>query len=238
MTGETTNFEAYVCLKCHSSYSGQPFSITSNTRTYTSTDLALEFNPSNQSEHNVFGQTIGMEGSFTVDGTTYEMPLPADSAFLKTEWTHDSPVTCTDCHTNTTAGAARGPHGSSTPWMIATGYRSWSNTTNLNNLNTAVSGQYVICTKCHQNLSSSNSAHDKHNDRATCWNCHISIPHGWKRPRLLVSSNDPTYLSHYGSIGQGIALRNRTGPNDWQDKSVDCAGGCDNRHNYSGTFWP
>lgn len=243
MTGESGDFEAYVCLKCHSSYSGQPFTLTAaqgNGRSYISTDLALEFNPSNQSEHNVFGQQIGMEGSFTVNGQTYSMPLPPDSAFLRTGWTSNSKVTCTDCHSNTAAGSARGPHGSSTPWLMATGYKTWTTATNLNNLNTAdANGLLVICAKCHVNLSTANAAHADHGNRAACVACHIRIPHGWKRPRLLGYSGDPSpYRTQGTGAVNGIALRNRSGPNDWQDGSVDCGGGCDNRHNYSGVVWP
>ncbi len=72
-----------------------------------------------------------------------------------------------------------------------------------------------ICQKCHkltdtlagypsQNRSGrsqqgqgvSNSAHMEHHPdqilgQANCVSCHISIPHGWKRPRLLVYSSDP-----------------------------------------------
>jgi hypothetical protein len=45
-------------------------------------------------------------------------------------------------------------------------------------------------------MGMSNEAHmEHHNDlttgQANCVSCHIAIPHGWKRPRLLVYESDP-----------------------------------------------
>jgi hypothetical protein len=60
----------------------------------------------------------------------------------------------------------------------------------------------VICAKCHDlfnpgtglRAGTSNTAHGSHHyDRsdgsADCISCHIAIPHGWKRPRLLLDSS-------------------------------------------------
>ncbi|MEI6623448.1 MAG: hypothetical protein WCP28_16245 [Actinomycetes bacterium] len=61
----------------------------------------------------------------------------------------------------------------------------------------------VICAKCHDLMNrvpgsgvveGANTAHDSHHqDNADgspqCINCHIGIPHGWKRPRLLVDTD-------------------------------------------------
>jgi len=73
----------------------------------------------------------------------------------------------------------------------------------------------TICQKCHKltnykqgepaqtragrsklDMGLSNEAHMEHHGdqilgQANCVGCHIAIPHGWKRPRLLVYSNDP-----------------------------------------------
>jgi hypothetical protein len=60
----------------------------------------------------------------------------------------------------------------------------------------------VICAKCHDlenfNYASwavegANTAHDSHhqdqtNGSSQCVSCHIGLPHGWKRPRLLVNT--------------------------------------------------
>jgi hypothetical protein len=73
----------------------------------------------------------------------------------------------------------------------------------------------MICQKCHklmnplqgipaqtragrsqQGFGLSNEAHMEHHadqilGQGNCIACHIAIPHGWKRPRLLVNSDDP-----------------------------------------------
>ncbi len=78
----------------------------------------------------------------------------------------------------------------------------------------------TICQKCHKltnfhqgepaqtragrsqlSMGLSNEAHMEHHGdqifgQANCVGCHVAIPHGWKRPRLLVYSSDPApYLA-------------------------------------------
>lgn len=233
LDGGTSDFEAYLCLKCHSSYSGQPFTVTSGSGTYTSTDVGMEINPANQSNHNILGQSVGMESSFVIGGTTYTWSLPAASAFLKTGWNTNSPMTCTDCHSNTTA-SAKGPHGSSVQWLLDPGYTNWTNTTSLTNYTT------VICGKCHTNLATSNIVHQEHDTRGAeggyCRYCHIKIPHGWKRPRLIGYTTDP---APYATIANGIIeirLTNYT-PSNW-DKSWCYAGCSTGRHPDQTNPWP
>jgi hypothetical protein len=236
MTGEDTDFEAYVCFKCHSSYSGQPFSLTAaqgNGRTYISTDVAMEFNPSNQSEHNVLGQSVSMETAFIPNATSRTWTKPLDSAFLVTGWTSNSKMTCTDCHTNNSATAAKGPHGSSTPWMILTGYTTWTNTSTFTTTT-------LICFKCHTNLATSNKVHDEHDTRGNeggyCRYCHVKVPHGWKRPRLIGYTTDP---QPYATIANGIiGIEDKSyTPGGWG--TGDCNAGCDtNRHPTQTPLWP
>jgi hypothetical protein len=52
--------------------------------------------------------------------------------------------------------------------------------------------------------NSSNTAHSSHhwdlnNGAADCVSCHIAVPHGWVRPRLLVNSYNGTYTVNTGS---------------------------------------
>ncbi|MCE5202897.1 MAG: hypothetical protein LLG24_01565, partial [Actinomycetia bacterium] len=242
MTGESTDYEAYVCLKCHSGYSGQPFTVTrSDATTYTSTDLALEFNPGNFSEHNVLGQSKGMETLFTVDGTQYTWNKPADSTFLVSGLTSNSPMTCTDCHSNTTA-AAKGPHGSSTQWIIDPNYPTDWKTTYLSGSN--MSNTTNICAKCHTNLTSANDVHGQGDHQGSgdgnCTTCHIKIPHGWKRPRLLGYTSDPVnYRSGHPSGGglNGVALHDET-YSGWDTPDCATSGGCEHgSHEYTGPSW-
>jgi hypothetical protein len=79
-------------------------------------------------------------------------------------------------------------------------------TASLMDASNAGSSYAVICAKCHDLWdetsvgtshptgvsNASNTAHASHhldanNGEADCINCHIAIPHGWKRPRLLVN---------------------------------------------------
>lgn len=249
LDGGSADHEAYLCFKCHSSYSGQPFTATrSNNATYTSTDQALEFNPSNFSYHNVLGQSVGMQSSFTfVDssGATQNRTwsLPAASSFLKTEWVNNGGVhakmTCTDCHAGSTTNA-RGPHGSSAQWLLDPGYTNWTNTTSLTSYST------VICGKCHTNLATSNNVHADHDNRGAqggyCRFCHIKIPHGWKRPRMLGYTTDGAYATISGGITKIRANKNYT-PNNWSKGSGgDCSAGCDTGTHPStltgATYWP
>lgn len=249
LTGQSTDFEAYLCLKCHSSYSGQPFQVTSGSGTYTSTDIALEFNPSNFSSHNVFGQSVSMKTAFTVGGTSYTWSKPTDASFLQAGWTSNSMMTCTSCHSNTTA-AAKGPHGSTARWLIDPAYPTGWNTTGAN-LNSTTLGMptTLICAKCHTNNRDANSVHRDHDDRGSeggyCRFCHVGVPHGWKRPRLIAYVSDPApYAAWQTSSGPGvgnygttrISVKNYT-PSNW-DKD-DCGAGCSTgRHPLSGSVWP
>lgn len=245
MTGEAGDVEAYVCLKCHSSYSGQPFSVTtpSNPAGYTSSDLALEFNPSNFSEHNVLGQSVGMEDVFTVGGTTYTWTKPADSAFLLSPWTSNSMMTCTSCHTNSTA-AAKGPHGSSAQWLIdargSATVADWK-TTYLSNTTNGMSNTTNICAKCHTSLLSVNDVHAEGSHQGStdgrCNNCHVGIPHGWKRPRLIGYTTDPApYKTIAGGL-EGIVVDDES-PTGWSQTSDCLDAGCyGNEHNATGTLW-
>ncbi|GAB4289117.1 MAG: hypothetical protein Kow0067_14970 [Coriobacteriia bacterium] len=247
LTGASTSFEAYLCFKCHSSNVG--------TIPTGQTDIAAEFNPSNFSYHNVLGQSIGMKSAFSFtdsSGTTQNRTwsLPSASSFLKSEWVNNGGVnakmTCTDCHdgyrdtgTPDPTTMARGPHGSSVDWLLDPDYSNWTNTTSLQNY----SG--VICGKCHTNLATSNRVHDKHDSRGNeggyCRFCHIKVPHGWKRPRMLGYTTDGPYATISGGITQIRANKDYT-PNNWsKGGGGDCSAGCDNTHpsTLSGaTYWP
>jgi len=223
---DTTDYEAYLCFKCHSS------NTTLDTATYT--DQALEFNPSNYGEHNVLGQSVGMESSFQVtavgDSTTSTVTwaIPTVAVF-RTDITigPDSMLTCTDCHTNSTADA-KGPHGSSAQWIIDPAYsQNWeragldpSRTYGIGYKATSGSavtdGSQVICAKCHDlngtGAQYSNTAHSRNahyitnSDEKFCITCHIQIPHGWKRPRLLGYADDPAQYATTGNGGGAYPL--------------------------------
>lgn len=247
LTGASTSFEAYLCFKCHSSNVG--------TIPTGQTDIATEFNPSNFSYHNVLGQSVGMKTAFSFtdsSGTTQNRTwsLPSASSFLKSEWVNNGGVnakmTCTDCHdgyrdtgTPDPTTMARGPHGSSVDWLLDPDYSNWTSTTSLTNY----SG--VICGKCHTNLANSNVVHQEHDSRGNeggyCRFCHIKVPHGWKRPRMLGYTTDGPYATISGGITKIRANKDYT-PNNWSKGSGgDCSAGCDNAHPSTlsnATYWP
>jgi predicted CXXCH cytochrome family protein len=247
LKGGAGDAEAYLCFKCHTSATTLP-AIGPSGMAYT--DLALEFNPNNQSYHNVLGLKIGAQESFSVGGSTYYWQFRGN---LKAPWTKNSGLTCTDCHTNETVGAAKGPHGTSTPWMIDPVYSGDFKNAFFNRVNT-FPAQYMegttpsnlVCWKCHD-LSNGNRTHIAFNagnypvhvggpgdgEKGYCTNCHIQIPHGWKRPRLLGYRADPAPYATRADHGvEAIALKNYgTGPNEWN--YGDCyATGC----NYGGKW--
>ncbi len=248
--GASNHYEAYLCFKCHSSNTSQPGG---------QTNLALEFNPSNFSFHNVLGQGTGMQSSFTFADTggttrTVTWPLPAAGNFLKTGdgWTMSSMMTCSDCHTNTQTSAtqASGPHGSSVAHILDPDWSTsdWR-TTYLFPTANGMSNATNICAKCHDLNGStdttwSNTAHARlqhqNSTRGMCINCHIGIPHGWKRPRLLGYTTDGAYATPAGALSRIDVVSYTTSGGSVQWGSANCyASGCGAQHQTAFTpYWP
>ena len=86
----------------------------------------------------------------------------------------------------------------------------------------------VICAKCHDledlnasnTVSGDNTAHNSHHQdqldgSAQCVNCHLGLPHAWKRPRLLVNTDvdvapilDPQHLGTTRTTSTGDNVGN------------------------------
>ncbi len=241
LPGGTNDYEAYLCFKCHTTYSGQPFTVTTGSGTYTSTDLALEFNPNNQSGHNVLGTTTAWPKSTIAEGLPAAWTLPPIAGWLKPGLSTSTKLTCSDCHTYS-AGGARGPHGSSTVFILDSAYPTDYRTVTINGA-TATS---VICAKCHVTPFNSNAYNDVHGDSNHngyyCIDCHVQIPHGWKRPRLIgytsQSGRDPLpYATRTTNSLRGIV---NTGPgayNTWSKSYCD-AGCSTSDHPGNANPWP
>ena len=204
LTGASTDTEAYLCFKCHSGNTSQPAG---------QGDTAQEFNPSNFSVHNVLGQSVGVQEAFTYtgwSGTAYvtytnTWQFPTVGVFAGS-YNQDTMLTCTSCHTNEAAGDAKGPHGSAVRWLLDPAFATDWKTSYLVTSSADQDGMYgaPICQKCHDLYSAtgvvSNSAHgrtSRHGGSSVpCITCHIKVPHGWKRPRLLgYRSDDAAYAS-------------------------------------------
>lgn len=190
---ETSAAEYQICLKCHSGFNEgynvdpgylDPDYSTGNwsSGTFSSswptaaawTNVALEFNPANDSYHPVFA--------------TAKRPLRA-TQLMKEPWnSHKGNQTmyCSDCHYDSAASpVAMGPHGSATTRILRGNWDPESNAVGYR-LNSTGG---LLCAECHTNLATSSVAHLNHANRGySCGKCHIAIPHGGAAPRLLATT--------------------------------------------------
>ena len=176
-------YEYQICFKCHSGYSWLPASppkgLTTNGTVLTplQTDCAQEFSPNNLSGHPV------VTGLNNYSNSTPPRALAA--AAMKPPWNVNlgtQTMLCTDCHdattTNFVAGAAQGPHGSSSPFMLrGPNGANWPNVT-LNNI--AMSW----CMNCHNDSAGDGHAKDRHGE-LECYVCHLVVQHGGKMSRMM-----------------------------------------------------
>ncbi|MDO8847544.1 MAG: carboxypeptidase regulatory-like domain-containing protein [Coriobacteriia bacterium] len=210
-----------------------------------------EFNPSMSSVHRVSVELPGMRSSFVVGGRSYTWSLPSTTSFLKSGWTASSMMSCDSCHAYT--GAA-GPHGATMQVKMDPGYPAdWqtkrlAGSSSFSDYNSspvapAYTGGYVgtstgavICDKCHNtNYSNMNEVHGKGaHEGAYCTDCHTQMPHGWRLPRLLAYTSDP---SPYAARRlAGISLTSHSATSGWDDS--DCYAGCHSHENTVSPAWP
>ena len=180
----TRDFKEYqLCLKCHSSYAfGQ-------TPPMGATDQSVEFNPANLSAHPVRDPVTA----------------PLDASVLSAPWAAKpgaQTMYCSDCHGSDATSDPQGPHGSAGPrllkgpaafWPLNASGALWTLSDVKNGANNW-SGA-LFCVNCHPLLSGNkwlNNAHDAHDKLVLddgkpvrCVNCHVAVPHGAKRSRLI-----------------------------------------------------
>ncbi|MGB4440634.1 MAG: discoidin domain-containing protein [Coriobacteriia bacterium] len=210
-----------------------------------------EFNPGMGSGHRVNADQPGMRSSFVVNGRTYTWSLPSTSGFLKTGYTTSSMLACSSCHTY--AGAT-GPHGATMTVNMDPAYPADWQTRRLSGSSgfddyryspsaPAYTGGYVgtssgavICDKCHNaNYVNMNEVHGEgDHEGAYCTDCHTQMPHGWRLPRLLAYTSDPTpYASRRL---EGISLASHSPMSGWDES--DCFAGCDDHEDQVSSKWP
>ncbi len=207
--GQSTDLEAYVCFKCHSSYTSLP--TTGGSGGYGATDAAMEFNPNNASYHAVVGTSKASTAGGYLDS-----------------WSSTSRMTCSDCHTtNLTGGAPKGPHGSAYSFVLK---GSWSTTVTPDDYTTS------LCGICHDlntsgfakpagggNLHfSTTGATGLRHRYAPCPYCHSRIPHGFDRPHMIVFTTDPAPYSMQ-SATYGITSYSHPTSGDYNKTSCDTA---------------
>jgi len=164
-------------------------------------------------------------------------------------------VSCDDCHI--LPDDMKGPHGASVPIAIDPDYSQteYANPTRDESQFEATGTDRVICFKCHPVFSGGIQGSDApggaalharhvshpdlpissgHHNGEACVDCHVRIPHAWKRPRLLIRSVQTTdgvvpdafpYVlrDHDGLVG----IRLRSFDPQTQLRSGSCVtGGC------------
>ncbi|MCK5553490.1 MAG: hypothetical protein KAJ09_10125, partial [Deltaproteobacteria bacterium] len=102
----------------------------------------------------------------------------------------------------------KGPHGSNTPRLLGvqvTGnpFKDWNNMVNYkSNQNT------IFCFNCHSFAATGflkegkENLHTEKHEKYPCQACHIAIPHGWKRARLIVFTSDPSPYNYGGTTAK------------------------------------
>ncbi len=160
----TATEEWQVCFKCHSSYNTNLTGWNPNW-----TDLAQEFNPNNASYHSVIagGHPSGY-GTF-LNG-----------------WSPWVRMTCSDCHFNNIAGAsdAKGPHKSGLSGIVG---KDCTGCHDVISGTSGFSGFDGQLHNCHYTWGCSES---EMGGPMTCTTCHVKVPHGAPRPRLMVLNSD------------------------------------------------
>jgi len=147
------NLEGYLCMKCHSfyAYGITPPDVPSGNADGSivkESDITADFNINNEGIHPVFAQGknrplptanpnwpangLGLTNTFTY--------LDFPSGGTRTGFfnvTHESTMTCTDCHGPNSASDPQGPHGSSNKWILRNNER-------------AVGSVQNFCYNCHR----------------------------------------------------------------------------------------
>ncbi len=169
ITGSPTanaQLEYEVCFKCHADNPERLLSPI--TRQITQTNTRLEFDPSGPSFHPV-----------VVPGVNQNVPSLIPPLTVATL------IYCTDCHSSDSTSAARGPHGSIYPYLLAARYETADFTPENNS-------SYELCYDCHSRNSilgnQSFARHREHLENGIpCSACHD--PHGINASQGSVLNN-------------------------------------------------
>ena len=246
--------ENEICMKCHSSYAFGPVAngvttILGPSGTFM-TDQAMEFNPANRSAHPVRVALNDQSGSL--------MPRPLALPAMKSEWASVGTQTmyCSDCHGNdeaTSSSTPQGPHGSNSKFMLTGNGKYWPTSAfgdlwSLNDikLNRNNWQNDLFCANCHTMATGgtfTNNVHDIDNHQGAsvkCITCHVAVPHGAKRSRLIGYDTD---VPPYNYSGSGIyeklvttGFQKANGPFQYEKRNCSMNGVCHGVQ--SGVFEP
>ncbi len=227
----TATAEYQVCFKCHSGANTNVTSWGGTTDATRWTNVALEFNPSNQSYHPV-AAPLGSTKALNAD-------------WMDTGWKAVGTQTmyCSDCHGPRSAdSAAVGPHGSSVPHMLK-GYWPLTSTGAAYTINGLAAGTQtgILCDNCHNGFSN-NRAHAQSggsHQSAACYRCHTVIPHGSALGRLIADANSSMPARYaYQGVKTNVFVSNYSVNYSFMSKNnctVTTASGCGSHTQYNGT---
>lgn len=210
-------YEYQLCFKCHSSWTAQPKAagLGGSYSNYNQTDQSVEFNPNNDSFHWVESH-IGLPKAYP------------DSAYVN-GFAYNSKMYCSDCHKDDARETPKGPHGSNTPRLLGvqaggSAFKDWNNRVNYgSDQNT------IFCFNCHSFAATGfqgagKNLHTTVHQGDPCQACHIAIPHGWKRARLIAYTADPPPYNYGGTASKIVSWTQASG--GYQKSSCSTAAGC------------
>ncbi|MBI5215376.1 MAG: hypothetical protein HY960_06445 [Ignavibacteriae bacterium] len=205
--------ENQICFKCHS-YNAFGIAVNGVTEIIgpsgeNITDQAMEFNPRNRSAHPVQVPLQEQIGSLAPRALTFSQ--------LTNDWNMAGTQTmyCSDCHGNdqpTSSSVPQGPHGSNSRFMLTGNAKYWPQ-----NMSGQLWSLYDVkkdmnnwqndlyCVNCHPMVSGGTFLNNVHEANAhitadvKCVTCHVTVPHGSKRSRLIGYETDVKPYNYQGT---------------------------------------
>jgi predicted CXXCH cytochrome family protein len=208
-----SQLEYQICMKCHSSYAfGMvPDGVSSviGPSGARITDQAMEFNTANHSAHPVETNSTAMSGQLP--------PQRLDPTQMTNDWgnTGTQSMYCSDCHGGdqaTSPTVPQGPHGSNNKFMLTGTGKLWPTNAfgglwSLADIKNGTNNWQndLFCANCHPLYSAGrflNNVHDGANHQGAsvkCITCHVAIPHGSRRSRLIGYDSDVPPYNYAGA---------------------------------------
>jgi predicted CXXCH cytochrome family protein len=226
-----SQYEYQICFKCHSYYGlgtqlDSVSAIVGPSGQYI-TDQAWEFNPNNKSAHPV---AVGLAN---MPGSSPPQALPASG--MKAPWTQvgAQSMYCSDCHgQEDTLLEPEGPHGSNVKFMLKGRMQYWPTGPGGLPWTLADAGNPgLFCNNCHDIYNGgawNNKPHSvaNHQDKL-CVNCHVTVPHGSKRSRLIGYATDP---APYNYLGMSLVISGFKKAAPWDYTAANCQASCHSVH--------